>query len=425
LEQKYQNWSKLLLVLILVELVAGGGGRLLYLGVVSVRMILFSLAVFTFLIGKVCLGHNFNKYENLVVIVFAAGLTISSLIGLINGSSYFEILRDVKPISYILILPFFSSIKWSRSISDKLNWIMRWPPLLLAMIYLVLLLLWHSKLLNGEKIYEILSRSEEFSFRGNLGFMYKGFVFFPVAFFFWLQRSKKTNWIALIILYIAILLTFTRGLWLILFLLYLMNVLILERKRLENWLAISLMLISFGGFNRLVESIPKPYFESQFIGEKSNSQEKERYSLSTTERAISESFNQGFEYRNASMIDRFVQIREVLTHANWSSVFVGHGLGQGTPSRPIHMEISYLEIFQKQGLFGLFLWFFPFTIIAFRFKKLLTYNSYINSTALPWFASVLFFYGISFFNPYLNTPMGIGFIAVTMIVFRHLMNSEE
>jgi len=115
----------------------------------------------------------------------------------------------------------------------------------------------------------------------------------------------------------------------------------------------------------------------------------------------------------------------VLTHANWSSVFVGHGLGQGTPSRPIHMEISYLEIFQKQGLFGLFLWFFPFTIIAFRFKKLLTYNSYINSTALPWFASVLFFYGISFFNPYLNTPMGIGFIAVTMIVFRHLMNSEE
>lgn len=411
-----------------MELVAGGGGRLLHLGIVSVRMILFSLALITYSFGKIILGYNFNKNENLVVIAFSVGLTISSFIGLRNGSSYLEILRDIKPISYILILLFFSSIKWSRSINNKLNWIMRWPPLLLAIIYIVLLILWHGKLINGEKIYEILSGSEEFSFRGNLGFMYKGFVFFPVALFFWLQRSEKTKWIALLILYIAILFTFTRGLWLVLFLLSLMNILVLKRNHPQYWLAISFMLVSFIGFNKFVESIPKPYFENQRIGEMSNSEEKERYSLSKTEKAISESFNQGFEYRNASMIDRFVQIREVILHTNLSSFFVGHGLGQGIPSRPIHMEISYLEIFQKQGLFGLFLWFYPLGIIAARFKKLLTletYNAYNGLTALPWFISVLFFFGISFFNPYLNTPMGIGLIAVTIMVLRHLMVSEE
>ena len=54
--------------------------------------------------------------------------------------------------------------------------------------------------------------------------------------------------------------------------------------------------------------------------------------------------------RSQSDAGRIAQIKEVISMTSVLSSFIGNGFGIGIPSRPVHMEISYLEIFHKQGI---------------------------------------------------------------------------
>ena len=53
---------------------------------------------------------------------------------------------------------------------------------------------------------------------------------------------------------------------------------------------------------------------------------------------------------------RLSTIREVEEDITASSLLWGHGLGIGVPSRPQEMEITFLEIFHKEGLIGVSVW---------------------------------------------------------------------
>jgi O-antigen ligase len=82
------------------------------------------------------------------------------------------------------------------------------------------------------------------------------------------------------------------------------------------------------------------------------------------------------------------------------------------------MEISYLEIFHKQGILGLSIWAWLFASLWKRFYirigrdfKLINYKD----ETFAFFISAAFMFAISLTNPFINSPMGLGMLAIALI----------
>jgi O-antigen ligase len=87
----------------------------------------------------------------------------------------------------------------------------------------------------------------------------------------------------------------------------------------------------------------------------------------------------------------------------------------------VHMEISFLEIFHKQGLLGVFFWITIFVCICYSF-----YKADLNGNrklALPFLLSTIFIYLQTMTNPYLNNPIGMSVVIISLIVLKRLENS--
>jgi hypothetical protein len=119
---------------------------------------------------------------------------------------------------------------------------------------------------------------------------------------------------------------------------------------------------------------------------------------------------------------RIVNFYEVIDRVNPASLLIGHGFGYGVPSRPIHMEISYLEIFHKQGLIGLLFWLILFFYIIIQYFKININYKYI---AMPFLLSVIFIYLQSLTNPFMNNPIGLTMILLTIVVFSKIIKIQN
>lgn len=104
---------------------------------------------------------------------------------------------------------------------------------------------------------------------------------------------------------------------------------------------------------------------------------------------------------------RYQQIEQVVERINPVSLFIGHGLGIGIPVRPEHMEISYLEIFHKQGLPGLFFWVYILWLVYWMANK-------TGKNGQPFLLSTAFVALLSLTNPYINHPLGITVIITSI-----------
>lgn len=120
---------------------------------------------------------------------------------------------------------------------------------------------------------------------------------------------------------------------------------------------------------------------------------------------------------------RFVQIDQVLSNVNPISFFIGHGFGIGVPIRPRGMELSLLEIFHKQGLLGLSFWFGMFIYIFLMYSNIK--NKDYKKKALPFLLSVIFIILQSGTNPYMNNPIGLSMILITLVVFLRLLELQK
>ena len=126
-------------------------------------------------------------------------------------------------------------------------------------------------------------------------------------------------------------------------------------------------------------------------------------------------FFKNIELGNKNLSDsiRMQQIQQVIEQIDPISLFIGHGFGNGVPIRPVHMEIGYLEVFHKQGILGLAVWFIFFTIL---------YNAYVREKTYlairrALFLSILFVILISLTNPFFNNPIGISLFIISLSVF--------
>lgn len=178
----------------------------------------------------------------------------------------------------------------------------------------------------------------------------------------------------------AILLTFTKG-----FVAAVIPVILigyyLNSKNILSVTALSLVLVSLGTFFILNMAM--------FVGDKTESD-----------------------------LVRAVTAGQVIDAVTIKSALMGHGFGQGVPERPVHMETSLLEIFHKQGLIGLFFWFAFIYFIIYYYRQSCNYHN--DKIALPFMLSSVFVYLQSITNPYMNNPIGMSFLLISIIVLRLL-----
>ncbi len=410
----------------LTELILGGGGRWFDWGFLTPRMLLFAACQLTWLISWARGHFQPGSRIFLLTAIPLAGMALAAANGLMNGGPTAAVFADLKPLLFILNLPFYRLILRDPIARLWLVQIFRWVGLVMACAYLIFWSMWQSDWIDGWAFYQSTESMGEFFFRGNMGFFYKGFIFLPIALFFWQTMKSKWKYIAHTLLYIAILLTFTRAIWLVLLFFPLRAIWLGGGRNRLAWLGLFLMLIG----PWLVEvGVVNNRNEREFLelkgGPYPNQEYLENYPYPEWQMSLSYAFGQGIANRHFSMMERFVQIDEVVQRIGPMSLLFGHGFGLGTPLKPVHMEISYLEIFHKQGLLGLVSWGLLFLALWIQYRRssgLLPFERGISSAL---FHSAFLLFTISFFNPFINSPMGIAVLAMGIALPHYFDNRDQ
>jgi hypothetical protein len=388
-----------------LELILGGGGRLAAVGPVSLRMVLYGLAI-------ICTVVHFERGRRIprsllmLMIIFSASLALAVIVGLLNESSALLIWEDIKPLSFFYALPFFYFSITDLRVAADVDRLIRFGGIMLASLFILSLVLIHTGVIPCLSFYDTVIDTEEFFFRGELSFTFKGFLYLGIAFIFVDQAGGRT-WIKVLLL-LAIVLTVTRGFWAAMALTYAIYYFIvaerqvLRRTAFASSLACALLfvlIVFFGGYaiagaSRVVSIM--------HTGEK---------------RELSSRLMGDREYSDDL---RMSQLRSVAERVSPGSVLIGHGFGQGIPERPVHMEIAYLEIFHKQGIAGLAVWGYFFFLIWTLFRRERNVPD-----GFPFFLASVFVAIQSAFNQYMNNPIGLSMIMLTLTVLTRINEKQD
>ncbi|MFI5451824.1 hypothetical protein ACHMWN_06660 [Pedobacter sp. UC225_61] len=373
----------MLLVPILYELVIGGGGHYLELGPITFRMLSF-LVVMS--ISTVIVFYNKKIRLDVVLLIFTLTLVLflGAIVGLTNNAKLGSVLEDIKPLTFFYMLLFFSlAIRDVKDVQNVIKIIKR-GSVLMAVIYIGVLILLLLGKINYIQFYNQQNAIGEIMFRSNLLFFYKGFIYLCIGFFFFLLIEGKYNKIAMILLFLSIALTLTRGFILFTILITLYYVFFINKKKYIKYLV-------FTGMVAVISVLP----------------------------LVMSSFG---DRKNSDSV-RYIQVEQVISKIDPISFFIGHGFGIGIPIRPGGMEISFLEIFHKQGLIGVGFWISMFFYIFFMYYNIK--DKAYKKLALPFLLSVVFVILQSTTNPYMNNPIGLSIILITIVVFSRLLEIQK
>jgi hypothetical protein len=389
----FDKFSRLLFFILSLELILGGGGRITAVGPVSLRMVLFGLAMIATAIHFLR-GDRLPPHYRILCMLFAAMLAVGIAVGLINDSPTSAIREDVKPLLYFFLLPFAYFSTRDLKVVDSLSQQFRISGIGMAIVFISTLVLINTGIVPFLSFYSIADATSEFFFRGEITFFYKGFLYLCISFIF-LNENKSPRW-QLIIVAIAIILTVTRGFWIALLITYGCYYLIFKQRSIKTLLA---------GIVMIVLALLLVWRSQQLIGSVSETIDTEITTTSGTQSTEAKPFLLGDRLHSDNVRKR--QVNEVMDRSSWRSAITGHGFGQGVPIRPVHMEISYLEIFHKQGLVGLVIW-----LLIFLYGLRLFILSMDNPLSVPFFLSFAFVFVQSLSNQYVNNPIGLFMVIV-------------
>ncbi|ASU33652.1 O-antigen ligase family protein [Mucilaginibacter xinganensis] len=363
----------------LYELALMGSGQMLKAGPLTLRMFLF-ISIVSVSVVVVLLSKKIEKYFLVLTLLYSVVLSVGILVAVINHNPLSMVMEDLKPLIYFFSILFFSLMIKDAVAINMVSRVMRNSAIILAVGYLCFLAGLAAGLINFDVVYGLLDSTGEFFFRGTSGFFYKGFLYMCTGVFFFINKFSVRNTFILVLLVTAIVLTFTRGFLLSLVLVVIIYLLIFYKQKIVSFV----IVISGAVLGYLYFGV-----YADVLGDKSDSDNI-----------------------------RVMEIAQVKSAIDPFSFFVGHGFGNGVDVRPDHMEISYLEIFHKQGVIGLFFWIFILGAIFFSYNK--ARHNGNKEAALPYLLASVFVFLQSFTNPYLNNPIGMSVVIIAIVALRRL-----
>src|SRR5690349_14652736 len=182
--------AKILFLILFAELTIGGGGRLFSYGPVTLRMILFALALLLS-VAFIVQGRKVSNQTKEILIFFLITIGMGIIVGVMNDSMQKRWWEDVKPLLYFLILPFFEFVIDDKKTIEQSTSIIKISALIQAFSFFIILILIHSGAIPFLDFYYRVLPTQEFFFRGEITFFYKGFLFLCLGFLmFYLIRGK-------------------------------------------------------------------------------------------------------------------------------------------------------------------------------------------------------------------------------------------
>lgn len=363
-------------LIIMYELILGGGGRLFNFGFFSPRMFVFVLAIFI----SICFFLKRNKVAIDIFIYNFALLTYLScsiLIGFLNGNTLSNIFVDIKPLAYLFLLNY---IYITPYIENNILKVIKISSLILGGCYFLVLIVMRFHIVSFDTIY-LLNKTGEFYFRGQSGFVYKGFLYLllGVILFLFEKENKKRNFLIFCCLFVCLYFTYARG--------YIITFFVIL---LFKWMLDSNIKSKIAIFTSMLILPVLIYF----------------YMSSFTDRGNSDSF------RLNDLITLYHHFSDL------GNLVIGSGFGSYIGNRQ-QVEYSLLDILFKSGFIGLFFWLSLYLYIFisyFKFKSdfslmllLLTTATYVQSS----------------FNPYINNPIGMFIIMVSLSYFIRLQVNDK
>ena len=378
-ERSRNGLLTVLLVAYLVEGVLGGGGRLVVIGPVTLRMVLFAgavLAAATVALYRQRVDHDAFWWT----LGFAGVVAVGTFVGALGEASTRAIAADVTPLLSFLALPFFLLTIRDASDVRLVSAVVRWSSLLLALVAVgVFAALW-SGALPFPAAYAVTTPTGEFFWRGTSTFFYKGFIYMVVGAGFFLSHRGPVRYVAIGLFLAVTVLSGTRGLLLAVAAVVAVYASLVRR----SWVLVGVQALALA--------------VAVFVL-------ADDYALLADARAESDAV-------------RVVQAREVAEAVTAPSFWVGHGFGRGVPSRPERMELTYLEVFHKQGVVGLLFWTGALAFVLTLYRRARAAGAWRE--AAPFLLAVVAVYAQSLTNPFLNNPIGITVLLVSIASLRAL-----
>lgn len=346
-------------------------------------MVLFGLGL-AYTAAALLYREKMPREFGLMTVLFVALSSISALIPVLHNQPVMAVLRDFKPLAYFLMLPFFAFT--IRKMDDVLlvGRLLKFSALILAVLYLGVMAFWKSGGMTAIEMYEWLNPTHtaeaEFLFRGDTTFFFKAALYVGVGvFFFVVERNRNWHGVVLMLL-LAIALTMTRGMWLAVFMVLAAWTFFCAANRLKGMvLAVGLLLVGMMGVVLINQTLP----------------------------SVVQS--------NAIRLNDLKAIADAKPVADAMTMLFGHGLGTRLLGRGI-IEITYVNVFIKQGLVGIIFWFLPAVYLTWQMH--LIRDAALRSLAMPYFMAAAFVYVVSLTNPFLTNPIGMAVVLIAMVAVR-------
>jgi O-antigen ligase len=374
----------ILIWILLFELFIGGSGQTFKVFNIPTRQILFVFLLLVFLFELVTKQIKIEPdVSSLIILSLILWVFASAIIGLVNNHNGSIIFKDVTPMLYFfLYFPLKSYFLKYKITHDFILKILLHATILMSIAVIITFILLNT--FYGGDVYifkgivEQTVGKEVFWFRSEGGFVfYPGLVYSLVAaillFGKFIKNKKLTLYetLALLLSILALVISMTKGLILSLAIAFLLIIFI---KKTSSFVKLSSILLCV-----LFTVILFSLFDfSRFTDISSDTST----SISTRVKTIEESL--------------------IILNDNF---LLGNGFGTELPTKKFHQENSFLDIFVEQGFIGVFLYLMLFANIFIRRKYNLDFSIATLAVSL-----------MSLTNPYINNPLGIGLIMITLIL---------
>jgi hypothetical protein len=368
----------------MVELFMGGGGRLTAIGPVSLRMVLFAICLCATVVAMLFPRRRSDGVR------LAMGLVLAYLIihvgALLVGSMYSgdtkRMFIEFQQSLYWLAAPFIALMIQTEKDVEMGARIVRKSGVALALIYLAVLAVLITGVVNVAILTFVVGPSGEFVFRSGEFFIYKGFLYLGIAIVF-LVALRPRYWQTLVIaVFVATVLTFTRG-FLVSTSVSILCMLFVQRR--WNLAVPALALVLTAAFVILVY-------------------------LPSTDESV------GGHYE-ASTNQRFEDMNYIAQHMSPKTLLVGEGYASLINNRH-QIENTFLNLWWKLGSIGLAFWLLPFGLTLYYYLRIP--NRTTNALATAFMFGVLVVYIQSATNPFVNNPIGLSFTLLALFSLRVL-----
>ncbi|MDW5523704.1 O-antigen ligase family protein [Carnobacterium maltaromaticum] len=439
------RFEKLLISAFFIELAIGGGGRLLEFGPLSIRQLLFVLLLVTFFYRIIRTKNIFNSEVNtffskdtttIAMYLLLVWIVVSTAIGVLNHHPVSVIAMDMFRVSFLgLYFPLAYYISNERYKKEWIIEIIKWGALFGALLTIGIDITGKFILTNNFGDFYVWINNlfqDDLFFRPSRGVFYKShlFIMFGLIISFHQILNKKWSFINVanvLLCTISIIWSETRGL-LIAFLgatffiacidsyifvrpikgLYSKLKKSFSRPNVQKIIACMAVLIIVPIFYTQMTQARFPADDATQLNHNLSTKRKKEISKEN-------------DVSVATRVYLLDESKKILTASPKNLIF-GTGYGTKIGNRLTGIEMSFLDIWVEQGIIGVILWISVCMLIFLNFNKAYKINLYIDNDNIGIMACAIALLLLTNINPFINNPIGIGFVLFALVVSRNELN---